>query len=81
MSPTRNPYLNILTYLKWEIFLDFNNLNFTIDLIMSPYLIIFSHYLSEKIYINIELERGMSYSLFEYIMNLLKRAFYTAFLL
>ena len=48
---------------------------------MSPYLIIFSRYLSQEIHTNIELERGMSYSLFEYIMNLLKRAFYTVFLL
>ena len=32
-------------------------------------------------YLNIELERSMSYRLFEYIMNLLKRAFYTVFLL
>ena len=38
-----------------------------------PYLINFSHYLSQEIHTNIELERGMSYSLLEYIMNLLKK--------
>ena len=75
------PLFKNLNVLKVEDFLNFNNLNFTIDLLMSPYLIIFSYYLSQEIHTNIELERGMSYSLFEYILNLLKRAFYTVFLL
>ena len=73
------PLFENLNILKVEDIFRLQQLKFNYRLIVTLPDYFLSLSFSENIH-QMELEKGMSYSLFEYIMNLLKRAFYTVLL-